>query len=572
MINGTIACDVISLIINDEIADDVVDDNIGDEDTDIMDVMVRVENDDNNNNNNNKDDGLVPKTTTTTTTTATLITPSKAMTTTLATATTTAAMATAITSTATATATATTTTTATITSTSTTTSTSTSTSMSTETGTETDVDVTEFGTLVICPECSVDFIGTNIYDCGTCWFFADKNPLRQAVVVGRAKIHDAKKEAIRVEKIIQAALQTHDKTAIQKVVQKKVKTTTQRKKQYRPPEFVVQKRTYHSWNRPKEKTMGETIFYRMEIQHFIYMNEYYGYSKNFVFKRDMGMYVFNKDTPERPIYNRRCEEMLSNMSNHEGPTVETIRNLIAFTTEECKDALRQQWEAALKLFPIGSIKRCMLALIFIKAANGVGDAQTVPYFKAIAHRMADPNDELYNMTLHELTKPLFVASLFRRCSKWVKNSCFVCNLAQYLIDYKDGEFPNNKEFYIGLYEMGAKSVSLFMWAAFKKTSWLAVDFHVYESMRALGWTNALTAEEASYQIYKLGIVPAEFSTILNDAFGSIGQITGIISDTASTQQTKYENFTVLIAKVDAEKQDVINILEVLRDYYAGGVQ
>ena len=152
--------------------------------------------------------------------------------------------------------------------------------------------------------------------------------------------------------------------------------------------------------------------------------------------------------------------------------------------------------------------------------------------------------------------------------KWIKNTCFVCNLAQYIIDNKDGKFPENKEFYIGLHEFGAKSVSLFMWEAFKKTSWLAVDLHVYQSMRALGWTNAITAEEASYQIFKLGIVPGDFSTTLNDVFGSIGQITGIISNTDSTQQAKYENFTVLIAK--AEKRDVICILEVLQEYYAGG--
>ena len=151
----------------------------------------------------------------------------------------------------------------------------------------------------------------------------------------------------------------------------------------------------------------------MEIQQFTYTNEYYGYSKKYVLERDMGMYVFNKETPERPIYDKRCEEMLSNMSNHKSPPVETICNLIAFTTDICSDALRQQWDSALKLFPIGSIKRCMLALMFIKATNGVSNAHTVPYFKAIAHRMANKTDELYNMTLYELTKPLFVASLFR---------------------------------------------------------------------------------------------------------------------------------------------------------------
>ena len=121
-----------------------------------------------------------------------------------------------------------------------------------------------------------------------------------------------------------------------------------------------------------------------------------------------------------PIWDRRCEEMKSNIANHEGPTIESIRNLIEFSTKFCSDALRQQWDLALKLFPKGSLKRCMLALMFIKATNGVGDANTVPYFKAIAQRMANETDELYNMTLYKLTKPLFIASLFCQYSKWEK--------------------------------------------------------------------------------------------------------------------------------------------------------
>ena len=50
-------------------------------------------------------------------------------------------------------------------------------------------------------------------------------------------------------------------------------------------------------------------------------------------------------------------------------------------------------------------------------------------------------------------------------------------------------------FNIALQEMGPKSVSLFIWKAFKKNVWLAVDFHVYKSMYALGWTNALRLQE-----------------------------------------------------------------------------
>ena len=60
-----------------------------------------------------------------------------------------------------------------------------------------------------------------------------------------------------------------------------------------------------------------------------------------------------------------------------------------------------------------SLKRCMLALLFIKVTNGVADAVTVPYFKEITQRMADENDSLYRMTLEDLTHPEYVAPLIR---------------------------------------------------------------------------------------------------------------------------------------------------------------
>ena len=44
----------------------------------------------------------------------------------------------------------------------------------------------------------------------------------------------------------------------------------------------------------------------------------------------------------------------------------------------------------------------MLALLFIKATNGVVDAVTVLYFKEIAQQMADENDVLFHMTLKDL--------------------------------------------------------------------------------------------------------------------------------------------------------------------------
>ena len=84
-----------------------------------------------------------------------------------------------------------------------------------------------------------------------------------------------------------------------------------------------------------------------------------------------------------------------------------------------------------------------------------------------------------------------------------------------------------------------------MWAAFQKNAWLAVDFHVHQSMLALGWTNTKTAEEATYQILQLNIVALEYSIKLNDAFGSIGQFTGSLSKKRDTKALKYQKYTAL---------------------------
>ena len=87
-------------------------------------------------------------------------------------------------------------------------------------------------------------------------------------------------------------------------------------------------------------------------------------------------------------------------------------NLIEFPSDYCGDTLRQAWESAMDLCgKPGSLKRCMLALLFIKATKGVANAVTVPYFKEIARRMADKNDPLFRMTLEDLTRPSYVAPL-----------------------------------------------------------------------------------------------------------------------------------------------------------------
>ena len=94
----------------------------------------------------------------------------------------------------------------------------------------------------------------------------------------------------------------------------------------------------------------------------------------------------------------------------------------------------------------GSLKRCMVALLFIKATNGVADAVTVPYFKEITKQMADENNDLFHMTLEDLMHPEYVAPLICQCSKWVKNTYFICGVAQYIIDHKGLEFSNDESF------------------------------------------------------------------------------------------------------------------------------
>ena len=105
-----------------------------------------------------------------------------------------------------------------------------------------------------------------------------------------------------------------------------------------------------------------------------------------------------------------------------------------------------------------------------------------------------------------------------------------------------------------------------MWAAFKKNVWLAVDFHVFQSMLALGWTNAKTVEEATYQILRLNSIALEFSIKLNDAFGSIGQYTGSFSKKKDARALKYQKYTALEGM--ATTKDVKEIVLVLCEYFS----
>ena len=85
-------------------------------------------------------------------------------------------------------------------------------------------------------------------------------------------------------------------------------------------------------------------------------------------------------------------------------------------------------------------------------------------------------------------------------------------------------------------------------------------------MLALGWTYALSAEEATYQILRLNTVALEYSIKLNDAFGSIGQFTGSLSKKRDARALKYQKYTALEGM--ATTKDVKEILLVLREYFS----
>jgi endonuclease III len=69
--------------------------------------------------------------------------------------------------------------------------------------------------------------------------------------------------------------------------------------------------------------------------------------------------------------------------------------------------------------------------------------------------------------------------------------------------------------------MGPKSTALLLWAAFEIRCGLPVDSHVLYAFKAWGWTNALTADECSWQAAQW--LPSEDQIKTNDVIGSIRQ-------------------------------------------------
>ena len=85
-------------------------------------------------------------------------------------------------------------------------------------------------------------------------------------------------------------------------------------------------------------------------------------------------------------------------------------------------------------------------------------------------------------------------------------------------------------------------------------------------MLALGWTNAKTAEEATYQILRLNTIALEYFIKLNDAFSSFGQSIGSLSKNRNTRALTHQKYAALEGM--ATTKDVEVLLIVLRAYFS----
>ena len=85
----------------------------------------------------------------------------------------------------------------------------------------------------------------------------------------------------------------------------------------------------------------------------------------------------------------------------------------------------------------------------------------------------------------------------------------------------DSKIPIDFKSWVSFFEMGPKSTSLLLRAAFGIRCGLPVDSHVYHAFKAWGWTNARTADECSWQATHW--LPSEDQIKTNDVIGSIRQ-------------------------------------------------
>ena len=85
----------------------------------------------------------------------------------------------------------------------------------------------------------------------------------------------------------------------------------------------------------------------------------------------------------------------------------------------------------------------------------------------------------------------------------------------------NGQIPHDFDSWVNFYEIGPKSASLLLFAAFGLKVAVPVDVHVFLAFKRWGWTNGISREECSWQARKW--VPVKDYIRVNDVIGSIRQ-------------------------------------------------
>jgi endonuclease III len=194
-----------------------------------------------------------------------------------------------------------------------------------------------------------------------------------------------------------------------------------------------------------------------------------------------------------------------------------IDSLYQFSTLDCKESAeseRNRWEEVLQSFSIGSLERVLWAVAFLKSTNGVADKVSCGHFRKIISKSPP-----LSLDLHK--DPYAIASLLRQTSKWVKNSFVIINIFKHIQEQWNGVPSDDLHDWLKFYEIGPKTASLILHAAFNKSTALPVDSHVWYAFRKWKWTNAKTPDECSWQASSW--IPSNYYIKTNDVIGSLRQ-------------------------------------------------
>ncbi len=99
-----------------------------------------------------------------------------------------------------------------------------------------------------------------------------------------------------------------------------------------------------------------------------------------------------------------------------------------------------------------------------------------------------------------------IEKLIKRCGLAKSKSRNLVKVARVLVDFYDGQVPDNWEHLISLPGVGRKTANVLISTAFNKPA-IAVDTHVYRVSKRLGWAVGNKTEEVEKELMQ--IIPRE---------------------------------------------------------------